>query len=237
MITCPKCHHQVADDARFCGNCATPIVAAGASEDVELSDPFVGKCIDNKYYITERIAAGGMGVVYRATQKGVGQDVAIKRLHADFYQDPVIVKRFINEARSYGEITHPNAVKLHDLLNVNGQICIVMEYVKGRTLRDYIDNERVTPEYDPQALFVTRRRERMTVRSAENVVRKYTDGVSESHISPHKLRSTYATALYRATSDAYLVKDALGHKTLGVVQKNIAEDDANRRRASEKIGY
>ena len=140
MITCPKCHHQVADDARFCGNCATPIVAAGASEDVELSDPFVGKCIDNKYYITERIAAGGMGVVYRATQKGVGQDVAIKRLHADFYQDPVIVKRFINEARSYGEITHPNAVKLHDLLNVNGQICIVMEYVKGRTLRDYIDN-------------------------------------------------------------------------------------------------
>ncbi len=140
MITCPKCHQQVADDARFCGNCATPIVAAGASEDVEAPDPFVGKCIDNKYYITERIAAGGMGVVYRATQKGVGQDVAIKRLHADFYQNPVIVKRFINEARSYGEITHPNAVKLHDLLNVNGQICIVMEYVKGRTLRDYIDN-------------------------------------------------------------------------------------------------
>lgn len=104
-------------------------------------------------------------------------------------------------------------------------------------LRDYIDNERTTPEYDKDALFVTRRNERMSVRSAENIVRKYTDGVSVSKITPHKLRSTYATTLYENTSDAYLVKDALGHSTLGVVQKYINASDKNRKLASTLIDY
>ena len=46
----------------------------------------------------------------------------------------------MDEARSYGKITHPNAVKLHDLLNVKGQICIVMEFVAGKTLTQYIES-------------------------------------------------------------------------------------------------
>lgn len=104
-------------------------------------------------------------------------------------------------------------------------------------LQDYIENERTTPEYDKDALFVTRRNERMSVRSAENIVRKYTDGVSVSKITPHKLRSTYATTLYENTSDAYLVKDALGHSTLGVVQKYINASDKNRKLASALIDY
>lgn len=77
----------------------------------------------------------------------------------------------------------------------------------------------------------------MSVRSAENIVRKYTDGVSVSKITPHKLRSTYATTLYENTSDAYLVKDALGHSTLGVVQKYINASDKNRKLASTLIDY
>lgn len=135
MITCPKCHHESADDAKFCGNCAMPLSTAHAQED-----PFVGKCIDNKYYVQKRIASGGMGVVYLAKQKGVGQEVAIKKLHPEHYRDQKIVQRFINEARSYAQISHPNAVKLHDLLNINGQICIVMEFVHGKTLTDYIEH-------------------------------------------------------------------------------------------------
>lgn len=133
-MECPKCHHECAPDAQFCGNCATRLSTETAS------DTFVGRCIDNKYYILKRIAAGGMGEVYLARQKGVGQDVAIKKLHAEYYRDKAIVSRFIDEARAYGRITHPNAVKLHDLLNVNGQICIVMEYVHGRTLTEYIES-------------------------------------------------------------------------------------------------
>ncbi len=133
MIECPKCHMQCPDDALYCGDCAAPLPRPDSG------DPFVGICIDNKYIITKRIASGGMGIVYLARQKGTGQYVAIKKLHAEHYRDKVIVERFMDEARSYGRITHPNAVKLHDLLNVNGQICIVMEYVAGKTLTQYIE--------------------------------------------------------------------------------------------------
>ncbi len=141
MITCPNCHQQLSDDAKFCGNCASPLTSDAMTPKKQYEeDPFVGKCIDNKYYIVKRMACGGMGVVYLAKQKGVGQEVAIKKLHSGLYSDPVIVERFIDEARSYGKITHPNAVKLHDLLNVNGQICLVMEYVHGKTLTKYIED-------------------------------------------------------------------------------------------------
>ncbi|MBQ9241858.1 MAG: protein kinase [Proteobacteria bacterium] len=132
MPECPKCHCEVSEEALFCGNCAAPL-----SADV---DNFLGKCIDGKYYIQEKIASGGMGDVYLARQKGVGQEVAIKKLKREYYQDRVIVERFINEARLYGRVTHPNAVKLHDLLNVNGQICIIMEYVHGKTLTQYVES-------------------------------------------------------------------------------------------------
>jgi len=142
VIQCPKCLNPVEDDAKFCGYCATPLKGATPSAGQD-ADPFVGKCINNKYCVKERIGTGGMGVVYLATQKGVDQNVAIKKLHASLYQDKSIVGRFINEARSYGRISHPNAVRLYDLLNVNGEICIVMEYVRGKTLTEYLDAQHV----------------------------------------------------------------------------------------------
>ena len=113
-------------------------VDAPASLD-ELEDSFVGKCLDNRYDIVKHLASGGMGEIYLARQRGVGQDVVVKKLHEPYYQNKKVVERFIDEARSYAKITHPNAVKLHDLLNVGGQICIIMEYVHGRTLTSYID--------------------------------------------------------------------------------------------------
>lgn len=135
MITCPKCHKELPDDALFCGNCAAAIQPVADS-----SDDFVGKSINNKYLVKKRIASGGMGEVYLAIQKGVQQEVAIKKLHPEYNRDEEIVKRFIDEARSYGKITHPNAVKLHDLLNVNGQLCIIMEFVHGKTLTHYVES-------------------------------------------------------------------------------------------------
>ena len=101
-------------------------------------DDLVGKCVEDKYDVEKLIASGGMGEVYLAHQKGTEQIVAIKKLKREYYQDHVAVERFINEAKVYGRVTHPNAVKLHDVLNVDGQLCIVMEYVDGKTLAQYV---------------------------------------------------------------------------------------------------
>ena len=138
MRTCPVCQATVDDSAQFCGNCGEALSSVPSVTTVK--DSFVGKCIDKKYYVRELIASGGMGEVYLAIQKPARQEVAIKKLHEEYYRDKAVVERFMNEAHSYARIAHPNAVKLYDLLNINGQICIVMEFVRGRTLTSYIES-------------------------------------------------------------------------------------------------
>ena len=77
----------------------------------------------------------------------------------------------------------------------------------------------------------------MCVRSIENLVEKYTKTVTLSkHITPHKLRSTYGTNLYRETGDIYLVADVLGHSDVNTTKKHYAAiEDERRRLARDKV--
>lgn len=109
-------------------------------------------------------------------------------------------------------------------------------------LRDYLEYERKTVSADNDALFISRKNQRITVRSVERLVKKYTAAVVPSkHITPHKLRSTFATALYGAESDVggdiYVVADALGHSGLETVKKYTNISDERRRKAASSINY
>lgn len=77
----------------------------------------------------------------------------------------------------------------------------------------------------------------MSVRSVENMVKKYSQLVTTlKNITPHKLRSTYGTSLYRETGDIYLVADVLGHKDVNTTRKHYAEiEDERRRKAAKKV--
>ena len=77
----------------------------------------------------------------------------------------------------------------------------------------------------------------MTVRSVEDLVEKYASAVTTTkRITPHKLRSTYGTALYRETGDIYLVADVLGHKDVNTTRRHYAAmDDERRRRAADAV--
>ena len=86
------------------------------------------------------------------------------------------------------------------------------------------------------ALFYSTQRRRMTVRSVENLVEKYASQVTIKKITPHKLRSTYGTALYRETGDIYLVADVLGHKDVNTTRRHYAAmDDERRRKAAGAV--
>ena len=78
---------------------------------------------------------------------------------------------------------------------------------------------------------------RISVRSVENLVKKYSAGVTPmKHITPHKLRSTYGTELYKETGDIYLVADVLGHSDVNTTKKHYADIDEERRRyAKDKV--
>ena len=102
-------------------------------------------------------------------------------------------------------------------------------------LSDYIEDRlKVTATAGHEnALFLSTQRKRINVRSVENMVKKYTSSVTPNKkITPHKLRSSYGTALYRETGDIYLVADVLGHKDVNTTRKHYAAIDENRRKSA-----
>ena len=94
------------------------------------------------------------------------------------------------------------------------------------------DRKAATPlSGHENALFLSTRRTRMGVQAIENMVKKYARQVTPNKkITPHKLRSTYGTTLYKETGDIYLVADVLGHKDVNTTKKHYAAIDENRRR-------
>jgi len=102
-------------------------------------------------------------------------------------------------------------------------------------LRDYLE-ERSDIDAQPgseQALFLSLQRKRIAVRSVENLVKKYARLVTPlKKITPHKLRSTYGTNLYRETGDIYLVADVLGHSDVNTTKKHYAALEDERRRSA-----
>ncbi len=99
-------------------------------------------------------------------------------------------------------------------------------------LIDYIEERKkvITVEGHENALFLSLQRKRMGVRSVEKLVTKYSSIVTTmKRITPHKLRSTYGTNLYRETGDIYLVADVLGHKDVNTTKRHYADIDENRR--------
>ena len=108
-----------------------------------------------------------------------------------------------------------------------------------KALLDYLEvRETVTPVAGHEhALFYSIQRKRMGVQAVENLVKKYAQHItSTKKITPHKLRSTYGTALYRETGDIYLVADVLGHKDVNTTRKHYASvGDEQRRKAASAL--
>lgn len=106
-------------------------------------------------------------------------------------------------------------------------------------LKEYINVDRVnleTLEEHKNALFISLKKQRMSVRSVERMVKKYASQVTTvKKITPHKLRSTYGTNLYNETSDIYLVAEVLGHKDVNTTQKHYAASSEDRKRRAASV--
>ena len=95
--------------------------------------------------------------------------------------------------------------------------------------------KKILNEKQCQALFISNRKERMSIRSIEHVIKKHTEDVVDKHITPHKLRSTCGTNLYQAKKDIYLVADVLGHKTTAPTKRYAKIFDKDKRDAISTI--
>lgn len=98
----------------------------------------VGKTINN-YVIERKLGTGGMGEVYYAKHNKVDREVAIKVLHSHLFLNKSIHNRFKNEANALIKLNHPNIVKIFDYVEQENFACLIMEYINGYTLDEYIE--------------------------------------------------------------------------------------------------
>ena len=130
-----------------------------------------------------------------------------------------------------------NGVRIHRKGGYN-TVVYFPEEVKNALL-DYLDQRKmiIPVEGNENAFFLSLQNKRITVRAVENLVKKYARNVTTlKKITPHKLRSTFGTNLYKESGDIYLVADVLGHKDVNTTRKHYAaQDDENRRRAARMV--
>ncbi len=106
-------------------------------------DKNIGKKLDGRYEITELIGEGGMADVYKARDVIDGKTIAVKILKKEFAESEEFLRRFRNESKAIAVLSHPNIVKIYDVGFSEKIQYIVMEYIDGITLKEYIENERV----------------------------------------------------------------------------------------------
>lgn len=104
-------------------------------------DKFVGKRLDGRYEIQEIIGVGGMAVVYKARDNVEDRIVAIKILKDEFTSNEEFLRRFKNESKAIAMLSHPNIVKVYDVSFGDLLQYIVMEYIDGITLKEYIERQ------------------------------------------------------------------------------------------------
>ncbi len=110
---------------------------------MENYERYVGAVLDNRYRIEKVIGIGGMAVVFKAEDTLMRRNVAVKILKDEIAKDEQSVKRFINESKAVSMLSHPNIVNIYDVSMKNAEKYIVMEYIEGITLKNYMTKKGV----------------------------------------------------------------------------------------------
>jgi serine/threonine-protein kinase len=110
--------------------------------DTKVADPLRGALLGGRYRIMGRLARGGMATVYQARDERLERPVAVKIIHSDHVLDEEILDRLAAEAKTVARLAHPNIVAVFDQGTHEGAPYVVMEFVRGRTLREVLNDRR-----------------------------------------------------------------------------------------------
>ncbi len=168
-MECPNCHSQVPETSRFCADCGTklePGVQPAYTRTLETpaSDLTRGTVFAGRYEVIEPLGRGGMGNVYRAFDRKIHEEIAIKFLKPEIAAEHNVLQRFSNELRVARRVSHHNVCRLHDLHEEGSVLYITMEYVRGEDLKTLI-----------------RRMGTLTAGKALSIARQVAEGMAEAH--------------------------------------------------------
>ena len=154
---CPKCGTQNEDNARFCRSCgqdvatATPTgpSAAGAVAEPDVSEiDLVREQLREEYEILEELGRGGMAIVFRAREKQLEREVAIKVLPFSLAFDKEFVERFQREARTSAKLEHPNIIPIYRVGKSGRVIYFIMKFLRGKPLSSQLAARGALPPSD-----------------------------------------------------------------------------------------
>jgi tetratricopeptide (TPR) repeat protein len=147
-------------------------------------DPRIGSVLDGRYRILDRVSTGGMGVVYRGERLHLGRPVAIKFLLAQLTHDAAQLACFEREAQVMSRLSHPHCVPVTDF-GVSDAPYLVMEYVSGRTLKQVLAHERISPA----------RAVRLARQLLSGLAHAHAQGVVHHDVKPANIMLTDATGV------------------------------------------
>ena len=149
-MNCFKCGATVSEDQRFCGRCG--VVVSDPDAGTVIVEPPEGGLLQRvrmvlggDFEVTEELARGGMGVVFRAREVELGRAVAIKVLASELGITPRAAERFKREARMVAELEHPNIVPVYRVGQVADILFIAMKFIEGRSLGRILETHGALP--------------------------------------------------------------------------------------------
>jgi len=170
-MKCPSCHKENPSDSKYCKECATPLPPSQPTpplftETLETApqELTTGSLFAGRYQIIEELGRGGMGRVYRALDKKLNEEVALKLVRPEIAADRSTLERFHNELKLARKISHPNIGRMYELMEEKGIHFITMEYVPGQDLKALI-----------------RQTGQLTVAKAIAIGEEICDGLAEAH--------------------------------------------------------
>jgi serine/threonine protein kinase len=146
-VLCPSCGYDAPPSGPGaglpCPGCGRKLIAVAP-----VKDDLIGTIVDDRFEVVATIAQGGMGRVYRAVQRSIGREIALKVIDRSVETDVAAVKRFFREAQLASQLSHPNTVSIIEFgQHADGRLYIAMELVRGRTLFDIVrEGGALTPQ-------------------------------------------------------------------------------------------
>jgi len=149
-VKCPNCNTTNTQDSQFCKKCASPLsLSVDPSVTKTLETPAkglsLGSLFADRYEIIEELGKGGMGVVYKALDTQINEEVAIKLIRLDIAADKKTLERFSNELKLARKIAHKNVCRMFHLDKVEETPYISMEYLAGEDLKSIIQKKGKLP--------------------------------------------------------------------------------------------
>jgi serine/threonine protein kinase/Tfp pilus assembly protein PilF len=164
-MKCPKCHQENPPESTYCGKCATPL-RPNVTETMQTprEELTTGSTFAGRYQVIEELGHGGMGKVYRALDKELNEEVALKLIRPEIASERKTLDRFRNELRTARRISHRNIGRMYELMDEKGTHFITMEYVPGEDLKSAIH-----------------RFGRLPIGKSLSIARQVAEGLAEAH--------------------------------------------------------